>query len=177
MNNPELIQWLRDQDACAEALEWVQAQPGQRLPALWDACPVGHWMLWLCRESGVPGDTLAPVAYRAADRAVREYTPRALERARLTEEAARLRALAPVRDRETAVAAADPAAAASRIGHATAMHAADAAAAAADPAAALAAALAAADAAAATDAADAEENQRCADDCRELLACPVIAKK
>jgi hypothetical protein len=84
------------------------------------------------------------LAFKSADYAVRQVAPRALESAKLPDEAAKLRALAPVTDQAAADAARDAARAAAR---AAANAAADTAAYAAD-AAADAAAYAAADAAA-----------------------------
>ena len=96
------------------------------------------------------------LAFKCADYAVRQVAPRALESAKLPDEATTLRALAPVTDQTSAARAADAADAAAYAARAAAYAAADAAdAARAARAAARAAAYAAADAAYAADAADA----------------------
>ena len=46
MNRTEFVSYLRDLDACVEALAWIEQTSGE--PAdLWAACTRGDWMIWL----------------------------------------------------------------------------------------------------------------------------------
>jgi hypothetical protein len=65
------IEWLESKNACTAALGWAKTQPDQSLEALWAACYRGDWMLWACKKAGVSSEAMAPVAYRAANRAVK----------------------------------------------------------------------------------------------------------
>lgn len=38
---------LEDWGACEGSLEWVRKQPDPSIPALWNACPNGIWMVWV----------------------------------------------------------------------------------------------------------------------------------
>jgi hypothetical protein len=151
--NMDFIEWMKKNNACSGAMQWAISQPEQSVQALWATCQRGDWMLWVHWKIGTAPEVLAPVAYRSATRAM-GYASDALDIAGVTHS---LRGLV-ITDKKSAAAAADAAA------HYAA--AADAA------AARYAARYAAADAAAA-DAAAAERHKS-ADDCRELLDCPVF---
>jgi len=177
-----LRDWFDDHGWCVDAREWYDFLPAADCTAerVWALCDRGDWLLWWHVIAGTPREMLAPVVYRAADRACREYAPAALQAAGLTEQAQSLRSLAPVVDRATARTAWDAARdvwaamdAAREFAGAVAWavwaamdaaRAAGAAAGDAEPAAWVAAE-------AAGDAGDAEL-RRCAEDCRELLGPP-----
>jgi hypothetical protein len=176
MTHEEFLTWLRSHQACPSAIEFVLQ--GQHTPeSAWAECNVGHWMLWGCEKAGVPFSTLAPVVYRAVNRAM-DYAADALRDAGLKEDAEKLRAIPAVVDESTAAAAeaaawAEAAAAwAEAAAEARAEAAAEAARAAAEWAAT--SATSAASAWAEEEAAAAAENLQCAADCRELLTCPKL---
>jgi len=174
--------WLVEHGACEKALEWVDQQPHRSPEALWRSCTRGDWMLWCHAQADTPAETLAPVAFAAADRACRKYLPHVLEAAGLPEAARSMRQLPPIVDTASArearieAEAAAQAAAARRVAEALeALRVAEAAsravALAEEPAVPWAAALAAAQAAEAPQAEEGE-HRRCADHCRRVLSCP-----
>jgi len=103
--------WLVENDACDQALRWYDSIADHSADHVWETCPAGEYLLWWHERAGTPAETLAPVAYRAASRAV-QYAADALEAAGLTEQALELRALPPVTDTKSARAAARAASAA-----------------------------------------------------------------
>lgn len=180
------IEWLESKCACPSALEWVRAQPDQSLEALWRTCPRGDWMLWVHARAGTPAEALAPVAYRAANRAM-GYAIAVLDAAGISHSLLELPEIVDEETARKAEAAAGVArvaawAAAAGAAYWAAAGAADWAAywaAAAEAAAAAAAAQAwaaeAAEAAGAAGAADwAAEHLLSSNDCRELLPPPSI---
>jgi len=106
----EFRAWLVTHDACEEALDWLDEQPGQSPEAIWETCPRGDWLLWWHDVAGTPAGVLTPVTYRAADRAIRTYASAALDRAGLSDPARRLLTLDAIADATTAAAAAEAAA-------------------------------------------------------------------
>lgn len=42
-----MIETLRHEIACSEAITWLEAQPPSSPQELWDRCERGDWMLWL----------------------------------------------------------------------------------------------------------------------------------
>ena len=177
-----LREWFAEHDWCDDARRWYDSLPAaDRSPErIWALCDRGDHLLWWHEQAGTASEMLAPVAYRAADRACRRVLPAALQAAGLTTEAEALRNLPQIVDRESARAAREAAGAAGEAAGAAgeaAEAAGEAAGAAGDAAEAAGdAARAAWDAAwdagaAAGDAGDAEL-RRCAEDCRELLEQP-----
>lgn len=160
MNRQQFNEWLIEKNATESLVEWCNEHPDLSVQELINICPHGEWLLWMYAKAGHAPDVLAPVAYRAATRAM-GYAAAALDRAGLQHG---LRGLV-ITDRESAQAAAD---AAAWVDAWSAHWAADAAALAAAHSAAW-AAWAAARAANAAVRDAATEHQLCADDCRELL--------
>lgn len=156
MNRQQFNEWLQANDACSEAVQWCNEHPELSVHELIAICPVGDWILWLYERAGYAPELLAPVAYRAATRAI-EYAADILDRAGVKHG---LRGIV-ITDKESAVAG-DEAAANAVVAAwaAEAVRAAEWAAQAAARAAAHAAAKAAARAA---------EHKLCADDCRAML--------
>lgn len=62
------LEWMLNNNACSESVEWVSAQPDQSLASLWQSCQRGDWMLWAHRRTDT-GGRYAEIAFRAADRA------------------------------------------------------------------------------------------------------------
>lgn len=186
MNRQEFNDWLKTKNAYPSVARWCDQHPDLSVQELLDICPRGYWILWFYSKAGYAPEVLAPVAYRAATRAI-EYAADALERAGVQHG---LRGMV-ITDAESARAAARAAEAAkwATAGNAKAARAAEAAARAADAAARAAraakvaawaadAAVAAVSAARAAwaaetaetaEAAGDAEHKLCADDCRELL--------
>jgi len=183
-----LRDWFDDHGLGECAMRWYDSLPAADCTAerVWALCDRGDWLLWWHERAGTPASVLAPVAYRAADRACREYAPAALQAAGLTTEAEALRNLPQIVDRESARAAraaaedAEDAARTAWTAARVAWTAAGAAWTAVDAAnaaetaarAAEAAAAAAGDAGDAAWAARAAELRQSAEDCRELLGPP-----
>lgn len=170
MNRKQFNEWLQANDGCSEAVKWCDQHPDLSPHELIAICPRGDWILWLYAKSGYAPELLAPVAYRAATRAI-GYAADALDSAGVEHE---LRGI--VINKESAVAGDEAAAnavvaarsaayaeysAASAAAFATAYAASAAKRADASKASAALAARAAADAAA--------EHKLCADDCRAML--------
>lgn len=179
------LEWLQRKGACHAALGWVKAQPDQSVEALWKACERGDWMLWVHSVACTSPEVLAPVAYRAANRAV-QYAISALDAAGISH---KLMEAPEIIDKETALAAvsvlAGEASQAARCASAravvwSAVHAAKKAAGwAAEREAALTAWAAeqtarAAEQTAGLVAEQAAELKFCASDCRELLPLPKV---
>lgn len=166
MNRQKFNEWLIEKNACSPAVEWCGEHQNLSVQELIDICPRGEWILWLYTEAGYAADVLAPVAYRAATRAL-GYAADALDRAGVKHN---LRGIV-ITDRESAEAALEAARTArTAVGFAmtTARTTVGFVAGFTAEAAAWAVAEDAADAAEA--AAEAAEHKICADDCRELLS-------
>ena len=189
MNRQQFNTWLRAKNACTSAVEWCDEHPELSVQELMSICPRGEWILWVYSKAGYAPEVLAPVAYRAATRAI-GYAADALDRAGVQHGlhglvitdaesalAAKEAARAAVQTAWAAEWAANEAARAAALAARVAEWAARAAEAAeaAEWAARAAARAAAADAdwvawaARAARAAWVEENKRCADDCRQML--------
>jgi len=170
MNRQEFNDWLKTKNTFPSVAQWCDQNPDLSVQELIAACPRGNWILWVYSKAGYAPDVLAPVAYRAATRAM-GYAADALDRAGVQHG---LRGMV-ITDAESARAAerAAMAARAARVAGWAAERAAMAARAAgwAAEAAAWAAEAAAwaAEAAGAAGAAEAAEHKLCADECRQML--------
>ncbi len=106
-------EWLASQRACKDALRWLASVredvgEGDALnpDRVWALCQRGDWLLWwLGRGGAAYAQVSRQIALECADRAVRVYAPVRFDEAGLVEQAARLRALAPVVDEASARAA------------------------------------------------------------------------
>ncbi len=76
---------LRDLDACAEAIKWVN---GRSLRKCWQVADRGDWMLWLAARVGVDRKTLVLAACDCAEPALK-YVPKGEDRPRKAIETAR----------------------------------------------------------------------------------------
>ena len=65
---------------CPDAVKWCNEHPDLSVQELMSICPRGEWILWVYTEAGYAPEVLAPVAYRAAERAL-GHTTDALDRA------------------------------------------------------------------------------------------------
>ena len=162
MNRQHFNDWLKTHNACAAAVEWCDQHPKMSVQDLIDLCPRGDWILWVYAKEGYARDVMAPVAYRAATRAM-GYAADAFDRVGVQHG---LRGLV-IHDVESARDAEGAAWAAGAAAWAAAGAAAGASAGAA--LAAEAAEWAARAAGAAGTAERAAEHKLCADDCRQLL--------
>lgn len=140
-----IVEFLEEHDACEPGIDWVKAQSDQSIETLWKTCDDGSWMIWFHEACGTDFNTLAPVVYRAVNRALR-HAEKALDDAGIDHNLAGVT----VTDQESAASAASAARAAR----------------------AARAASAAVSAARAVEAASAAELKQIADDCRELLPVP-----
>lgn len=76
----KLENFLEKHEACSLAKDWIAEQPVKTVPTLWESCSNGEWMLWFHEKAGTPFEVLAPVVYRAVNRALR-YAEKALDAA------------------------------------------------------------------------------------------------
>ena len=79
MNRKQFNDWLRANNACTSAVGWCDQHPELSVQELMSICPRGEWILWVYARAGYARDVLAPVAYRAATRAM-GYAADALDR-------------------------------------------------------------------------------------------------
>lgn len=106
MHKRNLQKRMKELGACAEATEWVAAHPSNDAATIWRDCHYVDWLIWFF--SRVRPKLAQRFAFACADRAVREYAPRALEAVGRKDLAATLREHAVV-DVETARKARDAA--------------------------------------------------------------------
>lgn len=60
-NTPKehVIKALKDKNACREAIRWAKGTTAKTAQGLWNSCPRGIWMEWLCRQIGDKETALA----------------------------------------------------------------------------------------------------------------------
>jgi hypothetical protein len=44
----ELLDYMDREGACHDATDWVEANRHRSVKQLWDTCPRGEWLMWLC---------------------------------------------------------------------------------------------------------------------------------
>lgn len=80
MNRQQFNDWLKANNACTSAVWWCEQHPDLSVQELMSTCPRGEWILWVYNRVGYAPEVLAPVAYRAATRAM-GYAADSLDRA------------------------------------------------------------------------------------------------
>jgi hypothetical protein len=87
------LEWLSKNKACAESLEWLESSGLAGPEEIIAACERGDWLLWLADGLGYSAEQHEMAVRPAWLRAVRGYTPVALELAGLDDRAQVMREL------------------------------------------------------------------------------------
>ena len=104
--------WLRNLDACDDALDWVRNQKGTPIE-VWQRCKRGDWMMWLLRQPDMVDRKTLVLCACACARTALQYVIEGEDRPRIAIETAEAwtRGEAAISDVRAAAAAAYAAAA------------------------------------------------------------------
>jgi hypothetical protein len=105
MNKADLLKSMSELHACPEATEYVQDHASDSAKEIGQTCDRPDWLIWFLVRQPTARAKVIKFSFSCADRAVRQYAPKALEADGLTAEAEALRALPEIVDERTAYAA------------------------------------------------------------------------